>query len=145
MFSTGYIKQMWIATFILLVLWALSYIVTSFLRGKRVPSKRGSETGVGVSDVSTREHPFHWRAADGSRVALATFLMLFAATEVTERGYGPTKATIILAWIFFVISVIHIVLATATRHAIAHTGIGFVQFALIIAIFALAFREQDDD
>ncbi|KAJ3040869.1 hypothetical protein HDV00_010329 [Rhizophlyctis rosea] len=144
MFSTGYIKQMWIATFIMLVIWALSYIVTNFLRGRRVP-KGGSASGrVGVADAETVDHPYHWRAADGSRVALASFLMLFAATEVTERGYGPTKATIILAWIFFVIATLHTVFATFSRHAIGHTAVGFIEFALIIAIFALAFREQDD-
>ncbi|KAJ3040156.1 hypothetical protein HDV00_011376 [Rhizophlyctis rosea] len=145
--SATYVKQMWIAVFILLVGWAVAFLVSAFFRG-RTTNKTTTAHGTGhhrVFDRSTAaraddEHPSYWRANEATKKAETLFLMLLAATTVTCFGFGATKATSILAWVYLVLSLISIALSLFTRHFAPHIGLGIVSFPFIIAIFALAFR-----
>ncbi|KAJ3053963.1 hypothetical protein HK097_002982 [Rhizophlyctis rosea] len=140
-----YIKHMWAATFVLLVVWALAYLISAFFRGKSArPSTVGGTGRGGMLDSGAapvvEKHPVHWRASDASKKAETLFLMLFAASTITSFGYGATRATAALAWTFLVLSIIQIAASFFTRHFAAHVGLGVLSFPFIIAIFALAFR-----
>ncbi|KAJ3033798.1 hypothetical protein HDV00_005811 [Rhizophlyctis rosea] len=141
-----YIKHMWAATFVLLVAWALAYLISAFFRGRAPTTNTVGGTGRGgmLDSGSTapvaNKHPVHWRAADAAKKAETLFLMLLAATTYTSFGYGATRATSALAWLFMVLSLLHIAAAFFTRHFAAHLGLGFLSFPLIIAICAMAFR-----
>ena len=69
-----YIKHMWAATFVLLVVWALAYLISAFFRGKSArPGTVGGTGRGGVLDSGaapvTEKHPVHWRAADAAKKA----------------------------------------------------------------------------
>lgn len=81
-----------------------------------------------------------WRFGQMARVALNSFLMAFAATTITDLGYGATRATSALLWTFFALAIFHMFSAASVRHFAVPAAFGLPQVILIIIIFGLAFR-----
>ncbi|KAJ3033008.1 hypothetical protein HDV00_006853 [Rhizophlyctis rosea] len=144
----SYIKHHWAASFVLLIFWALAHLLSSFFRGRTTVTPANNagtgRNGVFTSDAKAERHPFAWRARNAERTAQTLFLMLFAANTITSFGFGATRATSALAWVFMVLAILHIVMAAFTRHFAPHIGLGILSFPFIIALFALAFRGGDD-
>ncbi|TPX57661.1 hypothetical protein PhCBS80983_g03704 [Powellomyces hirtus] len=139
--------------YILLILWGLLDIIARSLShwgsGRKTtaqsdPAIEGGESGGGTGATSTfgvtRKHPEHWRVRHAERIARYSFIMSFAATVANELGAGITRATAILLWIFFALSVVYIFLAMAVRHPSLPPALGLPQIVILIVIFGLSFR-----
>ncbi|KAI8590245.1 hypothetical protein BDZ88DRAFT_415335 [Geranomyces variabilis] len=159
--SSPYRRNQWIATYILLILWALLEIFSQgfrhwgFIRSAKPTGGAGpgamsadsaataggdqpGGAGGGAGYGSGPTH--HWRAAQAARVARNAFLMSFAATVANDLGAGTSRVTSILTWIFFGISVFYILMAMLLRHPAVPGALGIPQIVLIIIVFGLAFR-----
>ncbi|KAJ3185492.1 hypothetical protein HDU87_000115 [Geranomyces variabilis] len=160
-FSNGNRLNQWIATYVLLILWALLEIFSQgfrhwgFVRSAKPVGGAGATSATdsaatagsgidqpggagGAGSGNTPAH--HWRASQAARVARNSFLISFAVTVANDLGAGASRATFILTWVFFGISVFYILMAMLLRHPALPGTLGIPQIVVGIVLFGLAFR-----
>ncbi|KAI8825954.1 uncharacterized protein EV422DRAFT_514812 [Fimicolochytrium jonesii] len=150
-----YRKQMYAVVFIHLILWALAWTFAYVVRVKKHLPGDGAVTSPTNADgtiPTAGSHKGRFASAvsfvgaeNAERVARMTFILALAnAVLVAELLFNTSKATAGLQWLFMVISVVHVLAVTFTRHPYVPLGFGVLTFAISIVIFALAFRSPTE-
>ncbi|KAI9101905.1 hypothetical protein DFS34DRAFT_647696 [Phlyctochytrium arcticum] len=149
-------KHMWVANYVMLILWGLLWILSYIVRSlpghsvkhaDHAATANNNHTGSGLTANehgvahTTYKHPLHWRSTSATRIAQTSFLMAFAATVFTEFGYGATRAPEALLWAFFALTIVHTIAGAFVRNAAVPVVLGLPQVILIVIIVGLSFRD----
>lgn len=126
------IKASWVAVFLLLLFWWLSYVPLMFASGSK-KSEDSYGTPVEVEDEQKRRFQ---RIAHHFRDGL-TFLL--AATVIDFAAAGPPDASNALAWVFTAIWTILAVLMVFVKWYRLVNLLAFLDLILIVAIVSNAF------
>ncbi|ORY06478.1 hypothetical protein K493DRAFT_296006 [Basidiobolus meristosporus CBS 931.73] len=77
------------------------------------------------------------RAEALARNLFLTFLWVLVASAI---GYGVTRGSMIVAWLYLVVALIWICVELIVPHPISRIGFGAVQFIFALTIMGVAFR-----
>ncbi|ORY08163.1 hypothetical protein K493DRAFT_309956 [Basidiobolus meristosporus CBS 931.73] len=77
------------------------------------------------------------RAETLARNLFITFLWVLVASTL---GYGITRGSMIVAWLYFAFAIVWIGVEFAVSHPISRAGFGVVEFAFALAIMGIAFK-----
>lgn len=132
------VKASWVAVFLLLILWWLSYIPFMFISDKSSKTEDGAVIQP-IEDGTERESRFrriarHFR--DGT-------LFLLAAISIDTIAAGPPGATNALAWVYTSLWIILGVLMYFFKWRRVISLLAFLDLILLIALISNSFGHAE--
>ncbi|RUS14669.1 hypothetical protein BC937DRAFT_93491 [Endogone sp. FLAS-F59071] len=138
------ITVMWWATFVHLILWAISVMAAEYARpivaSVFLNIRDDDRDGDGLPELSML---IAKRVKRVAQLATTGFIMLFSATVITELGYGGTQITAIIAWLFVTMTIGLLIMTLLVDKPIASIPLQMVSYSLIITLFSLSFRDYE--
>ncbi|KAK9703745.1 hypothetical protein K7432_010577 [Basidiobolus ranarum] len=156
-----YVRDSFIALWTLWIVWALLQLAKYFfawndrnlttttgpVMRERVGSTESAHPAVEsqtpastTTTVAPTLSTFGGKVARAETLARNLFLTLLWVLVASTLGYGITRGSMIVAWLYFAFALIWIGVEFAISHPVSRVGFGVVQFALAIAIMSIAFR-----
>ncbi|KAK9759697.1 hypothetical protein K7432_017033 [Basidiobolus ranarum] len=83
---------------------------------------------------------FGAKVARAETLARNLFLTLLWVLVASTLGYGITRGSMIVAWLYFSFALIWIGVEFIVSHPISRVGFGVVEFAFALAIMGIAFH-----
>ncbi|RUS30045.1 hypothetical protein BC938DRAFT_479915, partial [Jimgerdemannia flammicorona] len=140
--ENSYLEAMWYATMAHLIVWALAVMIAEYARpfasGIYLPVSNGD--GAGRRETPDFNILIAKRVKRVAQLATVGFAMLFAATVITQLGYGGSQTTAIISWLFVLLMVGQFATTLFVDKPAAVIPIQLMSYALIVTMFGLAFR-----
>ncbi|KAK9717028.1 hypothetical protein K7432_006480 [Basidiobolus ranarum] len=157
-----YVRDCFIALWALWMIWSLLQLAKYFITWndralthatsapvmrERVGSSESAHVAVegqtassAVSTVTPKLTPFSERIARAEALARGLFITFLWVLIASTVGYGITRGSMIIAWLYFAVALIWICVELAISHSISRVSFGIVEFAFGLAIMGIAFQ-----
>ncbi|KAK9674668.1 hypothetical protein K7432_017029 [Basidiobolus ranarum] len=99
-----------------------------------------SQTPAPVTTGATTLSAFGTKVARAETLARNLFLTLLWVLVASTLGYGITRGSMIVAWLYFAFAIVWIGVEFVVSHPISRVSFGVVEFGFALAIMGIAFH-----